>query len=61
MPVVLLATCTQEIKLVSMKELLNLVTDTCSVASVPNSETEMKVPVPLSFRTSTGQANLAGV
>jgi hypothetical protein len=61
MPFVLVAIRTQEIGLVSMKELFNLVMDTCSVASAPKSDTEMSVLVPLSFRTPTGQVNLAGV
>jgi hypothetical protein len=61
MPFVLPEISTQEIGLVSMKELFNLVTDICSVASAPKSDTEMRVLVPLSIRTPTGQVNLAGV
>jgi hypothetical protein len=61
MPFVLVAISTQELGLVSMKELFNFVADTCSEVSAPKSDSEMRVTVPLSFRTSTGQANLAGV
>ena len=61
MPSAFLATSTQEIGLVSMKELFHLVTKTCSVASAPKFDTEMSVLVPLSFRTPTGQVNLASV
>jgi hypothetical protein len=61
MPFVLVAISIQEIRLVRMKELPNLVTDACSAASTPNSDTEMRVPVPLSFRTPTGHVHLAVV
>jgi hypothetical protein len=61
MPIVLVAISTQEIGLVSMKELFNLVTDTYSAASALISDTEMTVPFPLSFRTQTGQVDLGRV